>query len=189
MNTPHTKRGRVRVIGGSLRRRVLEVPEHQGLRPTGDRVRETLFNWLQFTLAGRRVLDAFAGSGILGIEALSRGAESAVFIDNNKNVCQHLEEQLKTFKLAHAWVRCADSYHLPPFAQAFDLIFIDPPFADGRLQESLQQFCRPAWLRPNGLIYIESQQPLNTLHIPEPFVCVKEKKAGAVFFGLLSSSL
>lgn len=149
--------GRVRIIGGSLRGSVLSVPEHAGLRPTPGRVRETLFNWLQPHIDGARCLDLFAGSGALGIEALSRGAATACFVESDIGLARSLRESLERLRQTDAQVCHVDALDFlgrtPP--HPFDVVFLDPPFAQNlwtRVAESLEA---SGWLAPQAWIHVE----------------------------------
>ena len=129
------KRNSLRIIGGGWRGRRVHFPDSPGLRPTPDRVRETLFNWLQFSVAGTRCLDLFAGSGALGLEALSRGAREVVFVDEAAAVAQTLREELERLggtAQAPACVHASAARYLATPGEPFDLIFLDPPFGPRR---------------------------------------------------------
>lgn len=153
----HNATGSVRVIGGRWRGSKLPVPDVDGLRPTSDRVRETVFNWLQPKLAGARVLDLFAGSGALGIEALSRGAREAVLVERDPALADalraagerlHAGPDLQVVRAdALAWLRA-------PLYGRFDIVFLDPPFAAGLWQPVLQAL--PPWLAPDAWLYLEA---------------------------------
>ena len=117
---------KIRIIGGKHRGRRIMIPDRDGLRPSPDRVRETLFNWLQWEIAGAHVLDAFAGSGALGLEALSRGAASVLFADNDTDGVARLRALLAEWHEAHARVQAGDVFLLSPSAARYDLIFLDP---------------------------------------------------------------
>ncbi len=150
--------GRVRIIGGALRGSVLAVPDRPGLRPTPVRLRETLFNWLQPTLAGARCLDLFAGSGALGIEALSRGAACVCLVERDAALAAAIEANLERLRQgARTTVRAAEALALlaqaPP--QAFDVAFLDPPFADDLWLVTVQRLEASGWLTPHALIYAE----------------------------------
>ena len=148
--------GSVRIIAGHLRGSKLPVPDRPGLRPTGDRVRETLFNWLQDKVPGARVLDLFAGTGALGLEAASRGAASVVLVERDPGLAETLRGHVARFKLEGAQVVQGDALAWlsgPPTAH-FDLVFLDPPF-DGTLWEPAAQRLVP-WLAPGAWIYVES---------------------------------
>lgn len=147
--------GSVRIIAGHLRGSKLPVPDRPGLRPSSDRVRETLFNWLQAKVPGARVLDLFAGTGALGFEAASRGAGSVVMVERDPGLAQALRDGVARFKLDNAQVVQADALAWlsgPPTA-SFDLVFLDPPF-DGALWEPAAQRLAP-WLAPGAWIYVE----------------------------------
>ena len=147
--------GQVRIIGGRLRGSRLPVPDLPGLRPSGDRPRETLFNWLQGEVAGRRVLDLFAGSGALGFEALSRGAAEAWLVERDPRQAQSLVDSARRLKVEQAHVVCADA--LQWLAQAveprFDLVFVDPPFAAGLWQQAAQALAPR--LADQAWVYVE----------------------------------
>jgi len=148
--------GFVRIIAGHLRGSKLPVADQPGLRPSSDRVRETLFNWLQAKLPGARVLDLFAGTGALGFEAASRGAAAVVLVERDPILAQSLRDSQARFKLEGVQVVQADALAWlsgPPTAR-FDLVFLDPPF-DGGLWEPVAQRLAP-WLAPGASIYVES---------------------------------
>jgi 16S rRNA (guanine966-N2)-methyltransferase len=133
MNRPPA--GQVRIIAGSLRGSRLPVPDMPGLRPSTDRARETLFNWLQGEVAGRRVLDLFAGSGALGFEAISRGASEAWLVERDPRQAQSLSDSARRLKTEGLRVVCADGLAwLGQCRERFDLAFLDPPFAAGMWQ-------------------------------------------------------
>ena len=147
--------GHVRVIAGSLRGSKLPVADAPGLRPTGDRARETLFNWLQDEVAGRRVLDAFAGSGALGFEAASRGAASVLLLEREPRLAASLRETAARLRAEAVGVECADALAwLGRAAQpAFELVFLDPPFQAG-LHAAAARALQP-WLAPRAWVYVE----------------------------------
>jgi 16S rRNA (guanine966-N2)-methyltransferase len=152
MNRPP---GHVRVIAGSLRGSKLPVAELPGLRPTGDRARETLFNWLQDEVAGREVLDAFAGSGALGFEAASRGAARVLLLEREPRLAASLRESAARLHAAAVSVECVDALAWlgRPAQPRFDLVFLDPPF-DAGLHAAAAQALRP-WLAPRAWVYVE----------------------------------
>lgn len=154
----------VRIIGGQWKRSVLPVPLSAGLRPTPSRVRETLFNWLGQDLSGWRVLDAFAGTGALGFEAASRGADEVVLLERDASLVRHLQATQTRLKAAQVRVAQADAVswmRQPRQAQAFDLVFLDPPFDEALFWPALEGAlsCVPA----DGWIYLESPAPLQAL--------------------------
>ncbi|MFC5740453.1 16S rRNA (guanine(966)-N(2))-methyltransferase RsmD [Dyella tabacisoli] len=158
MNT-HTAPGRIRIIGGSLRNSRLNVPDLPGLRPTAERVRETLFNWLAPTIAGARCLDLCAGTGALGIEALSRGAVSVQFVERDARVAQALRDNLSRLKTVGGQVVAIDAgLFLQGAAQPFDLVFLDPPFTLALWTPLAQRLEQAGWLAPRAWIYVESQR-------------------------------
>ena len=147
----------LRIIGGEWRSRRLRFPAVDGLRPTMDRVRETIFNWLQFDVAGARVLDAFAGSGALGIEALSRGAKDVVFLEKHPKAAIQLKDNLGSLNATHAQVWAGDALlWLQQNPQPFDLVFLDPPFGKNLLQPAIDALT----LLPGALIYTEYETAL-----------------------------
>jgi len=148
----------VRIIAGSWRGRRLPVLDLPGLRPTGDRVRETLFNWLTPAVIGTKCLDLFAGSGALGMEALSRGASSVVFVDQSRPAMASLVASTETWPgIERAEFVVADVNHwLAGPGGEFDLVFLDPPFEDHLASASLESVIVGNWIRPGGLIYVES---------------------------------
>ncbi len=174
----------VRLVGGRWRGRRLAFPDAPGLRPTGDRVRETLFNWLAADLPGARCLDAFAGSGALGFEALSRGAGEVVLIEHNPVAMKHLAAARETLAAEGATLVAADTLAWLREAQAapFDIIFLDPPF-DSDLLAATLQVLGASPLAPGGcLVYLESSLALPPL--PSRWSLLKEKQAGDVGYRL-----
>lgn len=184
--------GQLRIIAGQWRGRKLSFPSVSGLRPTGDRVRETLFNWLQADVAGSRCLDLFAGSGALGFEALSRGASHCTFIDNQAAACDHLKTNLSLLQCQDADVYQMDALtwlqQVPPTgSQPYDLIFCDPPFAQDLWLPALAALeCHPV-LAPEALMYVES--PLTTpLKVDtEHWQLRRSKESGQVRFCLFQA--
>ncbi|MEZ5448265.1 MAG: 16S rRNA (guanine(966)-N(2))-methyltransferase RsmD [Thiolinea sp.] len=157
--------GQLRIIGGQWRSRRLPVAVVPGLRPTPDRVRETLFNWLQFKVPGARCLDLFAGSGALGFEALSREAAQVVMVEKNRTAVQQLQANAATLRTERADIRNQDA--LQVLAQLdssarvpFDLIFLDPPFRQGWVQPMLERITAHGLLAQDGLIYLEYEAEL-----------------------------
>jgi 16S rRNA (guanine966-N2)-methyltransferase len=175
----------VRIIGGSLRRSRLEVPDAPGLRPTPDRVRETLFNWLAPIIEGARCLDLFAGTGALGIEALSRGAGWVDFIERDPRLAQAMRQNLERLRQTDAAVRCADALQAlgEPPADAYDVVFVDPPFTESLWQAVVIALEGNGWLRAGALIYLE--MPASTqVDAPETWGPHRESVAGAVRYAL-----
>jgi 16S rRNA (guanine966-N2)-methyltransferase len=153
--------GRIRIIGGSLRNSRLDVPALPGLRPTPERVRETLFNWLAPTLAGVRALDLCAGTGALGIEALSRGAGAVQFVEPDARSAQALRANLARLKVSAGEVAAVDAAtFLRGTAQPCGLVFLDPPFAQGLWAPLAEQLEQGGWLTPQAWVYVESPRAL-----------------------------
>jgi len=155
--SPPSAPGQVRIIGGKWRRTRLPVLLREGLRPTPDRTRETVFNWLQPMLPGARVLDVFAGSGALGLEALSRGAQEAVLLERDPALAQSLRETAMRLSGGEAArIIQADALHwlAAPLHGRFDLVFLDPPFAANLWQPVLAAL--PPWLAAGAWLYVET---------------------------------
>lgn len=174
--------GQIRIIGGQWRGRKLPVLDLQGLRPTGDRLKETLFNWLQFELPNARILDVFAGTGSLGIEALSRGAAFANFMEKAPSAAKQLQHNLATLKVEHARVHCGDSLSLlkelgAEYAQSFDLVFLDPPFSKGLLQPTIDMLT--PWLAERAWVYVETEIAAE-FTVPQDWQLHREKQSGQV---------
>jgi 16S rRNA (guanine966-N2)-methyltransferase len=183
------KRGiqQVRIIGGTHRGRKVSFPELPGLRPTPDRVRETLFNWLSPHISGMRVLDLFAGSGALGVEALSRGAASALFVESQREAVAALEESLSRLDLrARGRVERGDGLGLiGQMTERYDLIFVDPPFADALWQPALRLIAGRSILAPGGFCYVECPRAAVMPPLPEGWVTHRSGTAGEVGYHLL----
>lgn len=178
--------GQVRIIGGEWRGRKLPVPEAEGLRPTSDRVRETLFNWLQFELPGRRCLDAFAGSGALTAEALSRGASLVTAIEQEPRVARQLRAILTPLAGSRLQLINASSLQwlqqTPP--TAYDLVFLDPPFQLELLETVARLLESGGWLAEGALIYVERSRQAAAPGLPGNWRLQKDKQAGEVQFSL-----
>lgn len=178
--------GQVRIIAGQWRSRRLPIQDLDGLRPTTDRVRETLFNWLANDIVNARVLDCFGGSGALALEALSRYAAYAKIIELQRSAAMQLKENLKTLKCDRAEVINADTLAVLQKGcdHGFDLVFIDPPFRKGLAERTIQLLDSQAWLNDGALIYVEIESELTTLTIPSSWQALKEKTAGQVSYRL-----
>ncbi len=174
-----------RIIAGEWRGRRLEFPAVKGVRPTPDRVKETLFNWLAPTIQGAVCLDLFAGSGSLGLEALSRGAREVDFVDQSRTVCQGIKNNLERMDvLDRGSVKTMDARDfLTECGKAYDVIFLDPPFGQSLLGEVLSVLENAKCLTPNGIVYAESQQPLADLS--SFWRLTKSKRASKVAYHLL----
>ena len=175
--------GEVRVIAGLWRGRKLSVLNAEGLRPTTDRVKETLFNWLMMDVANARCLDCFAGSGSLGIEALSRQAQAVFFLEKFATAAQQLKKNLASLKTDNGTVINTDT--LAYLAQKnnenpFDIIFIDPPFHHQFVPQILPLLQQNNWLAENALIYVETEKNHPPLPLAENWQIIKEKSAGMV---------
>lgn len=178
--------GLVRIIGGDWRGRKLPVLNQAGLRPTSDRIRETLFNWLQFEIAGKHCLDAFSGSGILGLETLSRGASTVTFLEKNASATQQLQKNITLLKSNKAQVIQTDSLkwlQQTPI-QKFDLVFIDPPFEQGLVEQTLQLLFAQDWLNHQAWLYIEQEKKLDWPIMPAGWEIYREKTTAYVRLGL-----
>ncbi|KAF7788759.1 16S rRNA (guanine966-N2)-methyltransferase [Pseudoalteromonas rubra] len=173
--------GHIRLISGRFRGRKLPVKDVEGLRPTTDRVKETVFNWLMQDVRDAKVLDCFAGSGSLGFEALSRFAHSATFFEFDKQVAQQLQQNADTLKVDNARVEQGDSLNklATPAAQPFDLVFVDPPFRRDMVQSCCALLEANQWLSEDALIYVEFERE-STPTFPENWTILKEKQAGQV---------
>jgi 16S rRNA (guanine966-N2)-methyltransferase len=172
----------VRIIGGVCRSRVLHFPDRPGLRPTPDRVRETLFNWLGQRLDGLTCLDAFAGSGALGFEAASRGAARVVMLEQERGAHEALLKNVQTLALGGVEVLRRDAQgYLASARESFDLIFLDPPFADNLLRRILP--LAATLLAPGGRIYAEAPAPVE----PSGMNVLRQGRAGQSHFCLLEN--
>ncbi len=177
--------GKLRIIGGRWRGRRLSVPESEGLRPTPDRVRETLFNWLQTYIGGAQCLDLFAGTGALCLEALSRGAARVVMVEKAPAVAQRLSEQLTLLQAENARVTLADAVDfLQQTPEAFDIIFLDPPFKSDLIAQCAKLVEARDWIKPGGLIYVEAPSEVEKLPLPNSWELIRSKKAGQVGYHL-----
>lgn len=177
--------GRFRIIGGEWRSRRIAVPEAPGVRPTPDRVRETLFNWLAPVIAGARCLDLYAGSGALGLEALSRGAAQVVFVDRSPAVLRHLAATLATLRCERGETLCIDamSYIAGP-ARPFDVVFLDPPYREGLLAPALGRLIESGWLAPGASIYLEHEASAAPPPLPAGWRLFRSAAAGQVRYHL-----
>ncbi|MCG5515616.1 MULTISPECIES: 16S rRNA (guanine(966)-N(2))-methyltransferase RsmD [unclassified Ectothiorhodospira] len=173
--------GRLRIIGGAWRSRRLPVPHAPGLRPTPDRVRETLFNWLQPIMPGARCLDLFAGSGALGFEAASRGASRVVMVERDARLAVHLREQVAALGAQQIEVQARDGLgYLRQCDEGFDLVFLDPPYRTGLLVESIEALERPGLLRPGARVYLEYESDASAPGLPAGWEVLRETRAGEV---------
>lgn len=170
----------LRIIGGEWRSRRLRFPAIDGLRPTLDRVRETLFNWLQHDIHNARVLDAFAGSGALGLEALSRGAKEVVFLEKHPKAALQLKNNLTDLNVPNAQVWAGDALQwLDSQPEPYDIIFLDPPFGKNLLQPSIDKIKTT----PGTLVYIEYEASVSPV-LPDSWVFHRGKETKEFCFGL-----
>lgn len=189
-----TSQSSLRIIGGQWRRRRIDFPAIDGLRPTPDRVRETLFNWLQTITPGAYCLDLFSGSGALGLEALSRGAAAVTFVDQSAAVAQQLRSNLNTLKCQQGEVITAsalDWLSSQPIDQSvrFDLVFLDPPFNQQLLAPACLLLEERNLLRANAVIYLESAAQTGSPDVPANWQLLREKTSGQVSYRLYQRNL
>ena len=185
VSTKGGAQGELRIIGGNWRSRKLTFPDSGGVRPTPARTRETLFNWLRFHLAGARCLDLFAGSGALGLEALSRGAAHCVLVDHTPELVKALNSNLELLRADNARVvrQDADGFLASP-GESFDIVFIDPPFRQGWLNRLLPVLENNGWVKPGSWVYLEHESELTTPAVPAGWQLQRQKSAGQVCYCL-----
>ena len=177
---------RLRIIGGRWRGRPITFPPLAAIRPSPDRVRETLFNWLQPVIAGARCLDLFAGSGALGLEALSRGASHVQFVDSEPQVGRHLHGTLQLLGADAAAVTVSDAlrYLQSTPAHAFDIVFLDPPFAADLLPSIIGALAQ-GWVAPTAYVYVECRSDTPLPALPAQWSVHRTKRAGQVGYHLV----
>ncbi len=181
----NSKTGQLRIIGGSWRGRKINFVTEPGVRPTPDRIRETLFNWLQTSVAGARCLDLFSGSGALGFEALSRGANEVVMVEQSSAVTQQLRANATLLKTDCVQVeQCSANHYLKRPSQPFDIIFLDPPFETDSLESYCLQLASNGWLASNAQIYMERAKGSPTPQLPADWQLHREKQSGKVCYAL-----
>lgn len=179
--------GRLRVIAGKWRSRKLIFPHQEKLRPTPDRVRETLFNWLRADLPGSRCLDLFAGSGALGFEAASRGAGEVVMVEQNRDAASALMQNIEMLGAGNVELVIADAVDwLKKNQRVFDIVFLDPPFNSGLLDTCCSLLENGQSLAENARIYIEHASGDEDFNIPANWECLKKQSAGQVTYKLFS---
>jgi 16S rRNA (guanine966-N2)-methyltransferase len=177
----------LRIIGGTWRGRKLRFPPGAAIRPTPDRVRETLFNWLGTAIRGARCLDLFAGSGALGLEALSRGASHVTFIERDAPAAHALRERLIEWQAGDARIERTDALrYLAGAPSPFDIVFLDPPFASGLLERSAARLEERHWLAADARIYLECAAREGLPPLPATWRVLKAKQAGEVGYHLLA---
>jgi len=184
---PDAAAGKLRIVGGSLRGSKLAVPDLPGLRPTPDRVRETLFNWLMPVIDGARCLDLFAGTGALGIEALSRGAGSVDFVETDAELTRLLRENLARLKQTATVHRAEAQRFIENTASRYDIVFLDPPFAADLWTPTALALLTHDRLQPAAWLYVESPAQI-TPQLPADFALHREGRAGAVRYALYRRS-
>ena len=183
--------GRLRIVAGKWRSRLLPVADVPGLRPTSERVRETLFNWLTPVIDGARCLDLFAGTGALGFEAVSRGASSANLVELSSAAADTLQENVHLLAATGISIHRTDAFeflrrrgsHSP-----YDIVFLDPPFADGQYEELCRLLADKGWLAPGALVYLEQDRKNVLPVLPDGWQVKKEKTAGNVRFSLIETA-
>lgn len=195
----HAKRGSCRIIAGKWRGRTIKFNDAEGLRPTTDRIRETVFNWLQPYTAQSICLDMFAGTGVLGFEALSRGADEVVFVESNQVTVKSLNENIKLLAASNAkvhhqdalsWLSPAQSEPAPEQSQKrrFNLVFLDPPFHTDLLEKSCALLNSSGVLAEDAIIYVEHAADAE-VSMPASWLCLKEKNSGQVSYKLFENSI
>lgn len=177
------KKQHLRVIAGHFRGRKISFPDVPGLRPTSDRIRETVFNWLANDIRGAKCLDLFAGSGALGFEALSRGASQVTLVDCSPEAIKALSTTAKLWKVDKLTIHCKQAMKfIQSQDEPFDIIFLDPPFASDQLQRCLTALIEKSLITTDTLVYIETAAPSPPL--PDTLSLHRQKKAGQVIYGL-----
>lgn len=181
-----TARNQLRIIAGEWRGRKLPFADVEGLRPTPDRVRETLFNWLAPVITGARCLDLFAGSGALGLEALSRGAGEVLMLDQHSGVIKQLRENLALLQCENARLQQADAlaYLQQAPAQPFDVVFLDPPYRKNLLAPCCELLVQHNWLKIGSRVYLELESEATLPALPADWALIRSKKAGQVAYHL-----
>ncbi len=184
--SPATPPGRLRIVAGMWRSRVLEIADVPGLRPTAERIRETLFNWLTPRIATARCLDLFAGTGALGFEALSRGARGVTFVEKSPVAFEALTRNARSLGATGATLLRSDAGTFLQGADpgAYDVIFLDPPFADGSLESLCAQIDERGLLAPRGRVYLEMDRGNALPGLPSGWQVLREKTAGNVRYAL-----
>lgn len=176
-------RNQLRIIGGEWKRRSLPFASIEGLRPTPDRIRETLFNWLMWDIQNAKVLDLCAGSGALSFEALSRGAASVDMIEPDRTQVEFLKSNLQLLKASNCKIMLSTAEQaLQQLQDRYDLVFLDPPYALDLWQDLAQR--ADSHLNSNAYIYVEADRELSQLKLPSSWQLIKQCKAGQVRAGL-----
>ena len=181
--------GRLRIVAGKWRSRLLPVANVAGLRPTSERIRETLFNWLASTITGARCLDLYAGTGALGLEALSRGAGSVEFVEKSGVAAAMLRESVLVLEAEHATIHETDAvaFLVAQPAVPFDCVFMDPPFAADNHEELCRLLASHGWLAKGAHIYLEQDISQQVPELRDGWELLKERTAGKVRYSLLKT--
>lgn len=189
-SSPRRALHKVRIIGGRWKRWQIPVTDHPGLRPTPDRVRETLFNWLNDALTGARCLDLYAGTGALGLEALSRGASVVHFVEQDRSTAAALREQLDKLQCCDGHVQIADclTWLQATAAQRFDVVFMDPPYHSHCLDTACTLLEARGWLSPAAWVYLEFASDEDPPALPAGWRMHRDTRAGQVCAWLCQSS-
>ena len=178
---------KLKIIAGEWRSRQLTFADTPGLRPTPTRVRETLFNWLQYEVKASKCLDLYAGSGSLGFEAASRGAKSVVMVESNPQTCRLIKENIIKLSADQIKIKQTNVFKfLAEDATQFNLVFLDPPFKKDLVQQSCHWLEDKNWLTPAAKIYVEAENKLLLNNMPSNWHCLKNKKAGEVEYYLFA---
>lgn len=182
--------GRIRIIAGKWRSRQIRFPQHPALRPTSNRIRETVFNWLQHRIEAAYCLDLFSGTGIFGLESLSRGAASVLMVERDRQLADNIIVQAETLGARGCEVVCGDSLswlrqRVTTPSEMYDIVFIDPPFADNLESDTCQLLESSGVLKNDALIYLESVKDRKMDQLPPGWRILKSKSAGSVQYLLL----
>lgn len=185
-----SKPGRLRIVAGKWRRRVLPVVDVEGLRPTAERVRETLFNWLAPVIDGARCLDLCAGTGALGFEALSRGAKQATLIESSRRAAEGMRQTARMLDAREADVREDDAVRFLTDEEpaAYDVVFMDPPYAADLQAELCRLLAGRGWLADDALVYLEQERARADPVLPPGWQVLRDRTAGDVRYLLLSAT-
>lgn len=177
----------VRIIGGKWRGKKLSFPAVEGLRPSPDRIRETVFNWIQFELTGARVLDLFAGSGVFGFEALSRGASYALFVEKDIAAVKQLKAHCQMMRIENAYIEQSDAVQFlrnKPLQSPFDIVFLDPPYGKHLLEPCINELEQRQWLADQAFIYLEAESGYSLPALPAGWRLYRGKQSGQVSYHL-----
>jgi len=187
---------RIRIIGGTHGSRQIRFPQIEGLRPTSDRIRETLFNWLQEDIVNASCLDLYAGSGALGFEAMSRGASSVQFVEINPQAIDALQQNRDLLNLSAVEItRSSVINWLSAGTESagndkqFDIVFVDPPYSSDLLMATCEHMAEKRLLKSGAKIYLEYNEPIALNALPEAFKNLKQKKAGNVHYYLFENTV